>query len=166
LVIRGTSKYIITQVIEAEPTGDKVVASANSRELLEKYSWQGSCGNIPAAYLTGLLCGYRAVASGVKETVLDIGLQAPSQGARVFATLRGVIDSGVAVPHGEGVLPDESRISGQHIADYAKKLSSTPDIYQKKFSKYLSRKLPPEQLSEHFSSTQERIVSSFKEGKM
>ncbi len=164
LVIRGTSKHIITQVIEAEPIGDKVVASAYSRELPENYGWRGSCGNIPAAYLTGLLCGYRAVASGVKETVLDIGLQAPSQGARVFAALKGVIDSGVVVPHDEEVLPSESRISGQHIADYAKKLSSNPDIYQKKFSEYLSRKLPPEQLSEHFSSTKERIVSSFKEG--
>jgi large subunit ribosomal protein L18 len=166
LVIRGTSKHIITQVIEAKPMGDKVVVSANSRELPEKCGWRGSCGNIPSAYLSGLLCGYRAVASGVKEAVLDIGLQAPSRGARVFAALRGVIDSGVVVPHGGEVLPNESRISGQHIADYAKKLSSSPDIYQKRFSKYLSRELPPEQLSEHFSSTKERIVSSFKEGKI
>lgn len=163
LVIRGTSKHIITQVIEAETTGDRVVVSANSRELQEKYGWQGSCGNLPAAYLTGLLCGYRAVASGIREAVLDMGLQTPSRGARVFAALRGVIDTGVAVPHDKGILPDESRISGQHIIDYANQLSSNPDIYQNTFSKYLFRKLRPEQLSEHFPSIKEKIVSSFEE---
>jgi large subunit ribosomal protein L18 len=164
LVVRGTSKYIITQIIEAEVTGDKVVVFANSRELSEKYEWRGDCGNIPAAYLTGLLCGNRAAASGIKEAVLDTGLQTPSRGARILAALKGVIDTGVTVPHSESVLPDESRISGKHVVDYAKQLSSNPDIYQKMFSKYLSRELRPEQLSEHFSSIKERIVSSFKEG--
>ncbi len=164
LVIRGTSKHIIIQVIEAQVTGDRVVASANSRELSEKYGWQGSCGNLSASYLTGFLCGYRATASGIKEAVLDIGLQTPSRGARVFAALEGVIDAGVVVPHDKGVLPDDSRIGGQHIVDYANQLSSNPDIYQKLFSKYLSEKLKPEQLSEHFSSVKEKIVSSFAEG--
>ena len=162
LVIRGTSKYMITQVIEAKATGDKVVASANSRELPEKYGWLGGCGNIPAAYLTGLLCGYRASALGIREAVLDVGLQTPSRGARLLAALRGVIDTGVVVPHDESVLPDESRIGGQHIVDYANQLSSSPDTYQNIFSKYLSRELRPEQLSEHFSSIKEKIGSSLK----
>jgi len=166
LVIRGTSRHMIAQIIRAEVTGDRVLVSANSSELPEKYGWRGDCGNIPAAYLTGLLCGYRAVASGVKEAVLDVGLQTPSRGARLLAALRGVIDTGVVVPHNEEVLPDESRIRGEHIADYAKQLSSDPEVYQRMFSKYLSRKLRPEKLPEHFSSVKERIVSSFKEGKL
>jgi large subunit ribosomal protein L18 len=161
LVVRGTSRHIIAQMIEADVIGDKVVVSVNSRELQEKYGWQGACGNIPAAYLVGLLCGYRAVISGIKEAVLDIGLQTPSPGARVFAALNGVIDTGIAVSHDEGVLPNKSRISGQHIVDYANQLSANPDVYQKTFSKYLSRELRPEQLSEHFSSIKEKIVSSF-----
>ena len=166
LVIRGTSRHMIAQIIRAEVTGDRVLVSANSSELPEKYGWRGDCGNIPAAYLTGLLCGYRAVASGVKEAVLDVGLQTPSRGARLLAALRGVIDTGVVVPHNEEVLPDESRIKGEHIANYAKRLSSDPEVYQRMFSKYLSRKLRPEKLPEHFSSVKERIVSSFKEGKL
>jgi large subunit ribosomal protein L18 len=161
LVVRGTSRHTIAQMIEADVIGDKVVVSVNSRELQEKYGWQGACGNIPAAYLAGLLCGYRAVISGIKEAVLDIGLQTPSPGARVFAALKGVIDTGIAVSHDEGILPDKSRISGQHIVDYANQLSANPDVYQKTFSKYLSRELRPEQLSEHFSSIKEKIVSSF-----
>ena len=164
LVVRGTLRHIITQIIQAKATGDKVVVSANSRELPGKHAWLGDCGNIPAAYLTGLLCGRRAVASGIKEAVLDVGLQTPSRGARILAALKGVVDSGVAVPHDAGALPDESRINGQHIVDYAKQLSSDPDTYQRMFSKYLSRKLRPEQLSEHFSSIKEGIVSSFEEG--
>jgi len=92
---------------------------------------------------------------------LDIGLQTPSPGARVFAALKGVIDTGIAVSHDEGILPDKSRISGQHIVDYANQLSANPDVYQKTFSKYLSRELRAEQLSEHFSSIKEKIVSSF-----
>ena len=163
LVVRGTSKHLITQIIKAAVTGDRVVASANSRDLSKTYEWRGDCGNIPAAYLTGLLCGHRALASGTRKAVLDIGLQTPSRGARILAALKGVVDSGIAVPHSEEILPDESRISGKHIVDYAKQLSSDPDIYQRVFSKYLSRKLPPEQLSEHFTSIKERIVSSFEE---
>jgi large subunit ribosomal protein L18 len=165
LVIRGTSKHTITQIVNAEETGDRVLASAHSRELTENYDWRGNRGNIPAAYLTGLLCGYRAAAVGIKEAVLDIGLQTPSRGARVFAALRGVTDTGVTVPHAEGILPDESRISGQHIADYAEQLSSDPETSEKIFSQYVSRELQPEQIPEHFSSTKARIVSALKEEK-
>ena len=162
LVARGTSKHMIVQVIEAKVVSDEVIVSADSRELVKGYGWLGGCGNVPAAYLTGLLCGCRATAHGVKEAVLDIGLQSPSRGARTFATLRGFLDAGVMVPHEKGMLPDERSIHGKHIVDYAKLLSSNPDAYQRKFSQYLSRGLHPEQLLEHFSLTREKIISSFK----
>ena len=165
LAVRGTLNHMIAQIIKAKVTGDEVVVSAHSRELTKTYGWQGSCGNVSAAYLTGLLCGYRAVAHGVKKAVLDIGLRAPSRGARAFAALKGVLDAGVTVPHGENVLPDEKRIHGQHIVDYANLLSSNPEEYQKRFSKYLSRGLRPEKFSDHFSLIREKIVSSFKEEK-
>lgn len=161
LVVRGTLRHVIVQVVEAKATGDEVLVSAHSRELMKAFGWQGDCGNVSAAYLTGLLCGYRAVARGVERAVLDIGLQSPSRGARVFAALKGALDAGVAVPHSEVVLPDEKRIRGEHVVDYANRLSSDPDAYQQRFSKYLSRGLRPEQLSEHFSLIKEKIVSSF-----
>ena len=163
LVVRRTLKHIIVQIVEAEVAGDKVVASAHSRELAKTYGWQGNCRNVPAAYLTGLLCGFKAIVHGVKKAVLDIGLHSPSRGARVFAALKGVLDAGVTVPHSENMLPDETRISGRHIADYGSQLSSNPEIYQQKFSKHLSRDLRPEHLSEHFSLIKDKITSSFKE---
>jgi large subunit ribosomal protein L18 len=163
LVVRRTSKHIIVQIVKAEVAGDKVAVSAHSRELAKTYGWQGNCRNVPAAYLTGFLCGFKAMVHGVKKAVLDIGLHSPSRGARVFAALKGVLDAGVTVPHSENMIPDETRISGKHIADYGIQLSSNPEIYQQKFSKNLSRGLRPEQLSEHFSLIKEKITSSFEE---
>ena len=165
LVIRGTLKHMSAQVIEAKTIGDIVVASAHSRELEKGYGWKGSDGNISAAYLTGLLCGYRAVAAGVKTSVLDLGLQFPSKGARIFATLKGFIDAGVSVPFAKDVLPNEKRIRGEHVAAYAGKLASNPEDYQRKFSVYLSKDLPPEKLPEHFSQVKEKIITSLKESK-
>ena len=165
LVVRRTLKHTNIQIVKAETSGDQVIVSAHSRELVKTYGWQGNCGNVPAAYLTGLLCGFRAVVHGVKKAVLDLGLQFPSRGTRVFAALKGVLDAGVTVTHSESVLPDETRISGKHVVDYASQLSSNPDIYQQKFSKHISRGLRPEKLSEHFSLTKEKIKSSFEEEK-
>jgi large subunit ribosomal protein L18 len=160
-VVRCTSKHIIVQLVKAEVAGDKVAVSAHSRELAKNYGWQGNCRNVPAAYLTGLLCGSKAMVHGVKNAVLDIGLHSPSRGARVFAVLKGVLDAGVTVPHSENMIPDETRISGKHIADYGIRLSSNPEIYQQKFSKNLSRGLRPEQFSEHYSLIKDKITSSF-----
>jgi len=153
-------------MIRAEIVGDKVLVSSDSSELAKSFGWLGSCSNLPAAYLTGLLCGYKALTSGVKEAVLDIGLQSPTRGARIFAALKGVLDAGVLVPHDDGILPSEERVQGQHIVGYAKQLASNPDVYQTRFSGHLSRGLPPEQLAEHFFSVKEKIVSSFKEEKV
>jgi len=163
LVARKTNKHVIAQIIEATVEGDKVIASAHSSELRKNYGWLGSLKSLPAAYLTGLLCGYRALEKGIKKAILDIGLQAPSKGARVFAVLKGCLDAGLEIPHDEEILPDEERIKGQHISDYAKLLSSDQDAYGRRFSGYLSRSLPPENIVEHFSMVQEKIRSKFEE---
>ena len=162
LVTRGTLKHMIVQFVKAKATGDEVVASAHSQELTKTFGWKGYCGNVPAAYLTGLLCGFRAVANGVKKAILDIGLQSPTRSSRSFAVLKGALDAGVSVAHDKEILPDEKRVQGQHIVNYANELSSNPEVYQYRFSKYLSKGLRPEQFAEHFASTKEKILSSFK----
>ena len=163
LVARKTNKHIIAQIVEASIEGDRVLASAHSSELRKKFGWLGSLKNLPAAYLTGLLCGYRALKRNVKKAILDIGLQTPSKGARVFAVMKGCIDAGIEIPHGEEILPSEERIKGQHISDYASMLSSTPEVYSKRFSEYLSRGLRPENIVEHFSAVKKKIETEFKE---
>ena len=163
LVARKTGRHVIVQLVKPTVNGDQVVTAAHSRELGKKYGWLGDLNSLPASYLTGLLCGYRAVAGGVSEAVLDMGLQAPSRGSRVFAALKGVLDAGVDVPHDEEVLPDESRVKGQHIADYAEELSSEPEIYSRMFSGYISRGFSPQKTPDHFSSVREKIASDFGE---
>jgi large subunit ribosomal protein L18 len=161
LVIRGSLKNILIQIIKAEMGGDKVIVSSSSKELTKKYGWQGGGGSLSVAYLTGLLCGYKANKNDVKEVVLDLGLQAPSKGARIFAALEGVLTAGIIVPHDENKIPSEQRIQGVHVTEYAKNLSSNQDIYQKQFSKQLSRGVRPEELAEHFSEVKATISSSF-----
>jgi len=164
IVARGSLKHMVVQVVNAKAEGDQIVAAAHSSELAKKFGWKGSCGNLPSAYLTGLLCGLRAAAKGIKEAILDIGLHSPSKGARVFAVLKGVIDAGIKVPHGEDKLPDENRIKGEHIVNYAKLLATeNPDEYKRRFSHYLRKEFPPEKLSEHFSYVKEKILEAFKE---
>ncbi len=113
-VVRKSLENMRIQVIEFNPSGDKTLASAFSVEL-EKFGWKGGNGNIPAAYLTGLLAGVRAKKSGIGEAVLDMGLQTSTKGSRIYAALKGAVDAGLSVSHSEDVLPAEERVSGKHI---------------------------------------------------
>ena len=65
------------------------------------------------------------------------------------------------VPHSEDIIPEENRINGKHIMNYAHHLSSEPENYNKKFSKYLSKGLRPEEFSEHCSEVKNKIITSF-----
>ena len=54
---------------------------------------------------------------GIEEAILDIGLQRPVKGSRVFAALKGMLDAGLSIPHGDGIFPSEERIKGLHISE-------------------------------------------------
>jgi len=161
LVVRTTNKHTIVQVTEAKTEGDKILATATSIELKEKFNWKGGCGNTPAAYLTGMLAGFKALEKKVNRAVPDIGLRKASPGAKVFAALKGALDSKLNMPCNEKVLPDESRIRGDHIANYAKQVSSNQALYNRHFSQYIARKLSPENLPNHFNETKEKIVEQY-----
>ena len=162
LVVRGSLGNMTVEVVKAEAGGDKVAAYAHSKELSREFGWLGGTGNISAAYLTGLICGFRAVEQGIGDAVLDIGLQHPSKGSRVFAALKGAVDAGLKVPFDKAKLPDEKRITGQHVIEYARLLSSNMEVYQKRFSAQLSAGLKPEEMGAHFAQVKEKIVSSLR----
>lgn len=163
LVVRKTLNNTIVQFITHSFEGDKTVACATSMHLKRDYGWRGSGDNTPAAYLTGLIAGYKALASGIKKAILDIGLKSPTKGNSVFAALKGVVDAGVEVPHSAEILPTEDRLRGEHIAKYAKiLLQNSREEYEKRFSQYLNRGLPPENLPEHFDEIKKKIIESFK----
>jgi len=119
LVVRRSLSNISIQFVNFMPKGDTVVASASSTEL-KKLGWSRT-GNVPAAYLTGLLAGKKAKDKKIEEAVLDLGLQTSTKGSRVYAALKGVLDSGVNVPHSEEILPSEDRIKGKHISSDVEK---------------------------------------------
>ena len=164
LVARSSIKNVSVQVVVAKQIGDEVLAAAHSREL-KKYGWKAPGGNVPSAYLTGLLCGLKAKDAKVTEAVLDLGLVRPTKGSRSFAILSGALEAGLEIPHAEEKLMKD-RTKGDHVAKYAKTLGTGSEEYLKKFSQYLSQDLTPEKLSEHFGKVKADIISSFKnEGK-
>jgi large subunit ribosomal protein L18 len=159
LVARKSLNNIVAQVVAYDEKGDIILASAHSKELV-KLGYKGHCGNLPTAYLTGLLIGKKAVKEGVEEAVLDKGLHRATKGAAIFAVLKGALDAGLEIPHGDEIIGNEERLSGAHIAEYAKVLKAEDeDAYKKQFSKYLEKGLNPEDLPAHFEEIKEKILS-------
>ncbi len=99
------------QILKPGMTGDKVIASAHSRYLLEK-GWKGSRKSVPAAYLTGYLAGKKALGKGAKGAILYTGTKKYTQ--RMAAALKGIIDAGVQVPASKETFPPDDRINGEH----------------------------------------------------
>lgn len=162
-VVRWSLNHVQAQVIEVGSVGDFVLAQAHSKQL-QKLGWKGGTSNVPAAYLVGLLCAKRALENGVSECVLDIDRYTPTKGAKVFAALKGALDAGLSIPHDPELLPDNGRIAGEHIAQYAKKLKEEdPKLYARMFSQYLARGLPPEDLPNHFNEIKEKILGGVRE---
>jgi len=114
LVIRKSLKSTWLQIIEYQPSGDKVLATAHSNEL-KKFGWNTGTSNLPSAYLTGLIMGKKAIEKKIGGCILDIGFCASIKGNKIYAALKGAVDGGIKVPFSEEILPSEDRIKGKHI---------------------------------------------------
>jgi len=117
LVIRKSLKHTQIQLVTAEPGGDKTQVSTISTEL-KRYAYTCSTSNTSAAYLTGVLMGYRMLNSGWSLAILDIGLHPSIKGSRIYAAVKGLKDAGVDIPCDETVFPSDERICGQVAAEY------------------------------------------------
>ncbi|MFB6136445.1 MAG: 50S ribosomal protein L18 [Halobacteriaceae archaeon] len=149
LVARKSNEHVRAQLVVPGPDGDETLASAYSGDLSE-FGWEAPTGNLPSAYLTGYLAGRRAVAADVEEAVVDIGLNSPTPGSKVFAVQEGAIDAGLDVPHNESVFADWQRTRGEHIAEYAESLEEP--LYSGDFD--------ATELPEHFDEVLETIQES------
>jgi large subunit ribosomal protein L18 len=116
LIIRKTNKHVIMQVVDYHPDGDKVLIGVSSKKL-EGMGWKHSTKNLPACYLTGLLLAKTAKEHKIDAAVLDLGLQTPIKGSRLYAALKGAIDGGLAVPASDDVFPPEDRLTGKHVPE-------------------------------------------------
>ncbi|MDH3278163.1 MAG: 50S ribosomal protein L18 [Nitrosopumilus sp.] len=112
ITINISNENTQVQILKPEIKGDKVVASAHSRYLLEK-GWKGSRKSVPAAYLTGYIAGKKALGKGSNDAILYTGTKKYTQ--RMAAALKGVIDAGLKVPAGSEAFPPENRINGEHL---------------------------------------------------
>ena len=161
-VVRKSNNATRCQLIEYADNGDKIIAQAISL-VLPKYGYKGHTGNVPAAYLTGLMCGLKAKKAGITKAILDTGLYRSTKGSRIYAALKGFAEAGIEITFDEKIMSEERRVQGYHIEDYAKVLSADkPQEYEKLFSKILNKnKLEPEKFVEHFNEIKKRISGEF-----
>ncbi|MEM0441486.1 MAG: 50S ribosomal protein L18 [Candidatus Caldarchaeum sp.] len=129
LVVRRTNRRIIVQVVKSKAKGDNTLITVFS-DVLKQYGWKGSFKSVPAAYLTGLLAGKKALEKGLSKAIVDIGLFRSVKGSRLYASVKGAIDAGLEIPVDEKVLPEGDRILGKHISEYVEKIIESPHGYQ------------------------------------
>jgi large subunit ribosomal protein L18 len=135
-VVRFSERRVRVSLVEYDPSGDRVLATADSVELNGIEFPAGSLASTPAAYLTAYLAGLRAKAGGQEAAVLDVGIRRPTAGGRLSAALKGLLDSGLEIPHGEGGFPSADRLEGAHLP---KKLPHPLAIYRDKLSTLVTR---------------------------
>ena len=155
-VVRKSLKSIQASVIEYNRDGDKVILTVNSNTL-SKLGWKGDKGNLPSAYLTGLLAGKKSLEKGIKEVVPDLGFNKSIKGSKLYALLAGAIDAGLNIPLSQDMSPSKERISGEHIVKYAQLLKNDKSKYNKQFSNYIKNGLNPEDLVHHFNEVKARL---------
>ena len=115
-IVRKTNRYIILQIAESKDAQDKIIFSANTRELVN-FGWpkekEGSLKSLPAAYLGGLLIGKKA--KNLKgRIVLDIGLVPNTKGSKIYAAAKGLKDAGANINFDEKTAPSKERIEGKN----------------------------------------------------
>jgi len=157
LVVRKTNNYIIAQVVEFKPKGDKTVVHVNSSQL-EKFGWKAGKKSLPAAYLTGLLAGTRAKQAKVEKAILDTGFAIPKHRGWWASALKGTLDSGLELPAGKESLPNEERASGKHIGDFAGMNEKPKQAFGK-----IGKKTDLKHVTKMFEEVKQKIMQSKEE---
>ena len=154
ITVKVSNQNVAAQILKSTAMGDIVIASAHSREL-KKHGWKGSMNSLPACYLTGLLLGKKCIENRTKNAILYTGKDRFTK--RIAACIKGIVSAGVNVPVSDQSLPKESRISGQHIAEYARILKKDQEKYDARFSMLLKEGLKPEDYPSHFEEIKTKV---------
>jgi len=156
LVVRKSLNSTKASIVQYDSKGDKVLFTIDSKNL-GKLGWKGNTGNLPSAYLAGMMLGKKAVKEGIEEAILDIGLNNSTKGSRLYAALAGAIDAGLKIPLGAEILPPKERISGEHISKYAHSIKNDQKRYKKQFYDYIKKGIDPEDIVNHFNDIKGKI---------
>lgn len=149
-VIRKSNYYITASVVKYAPEGDKCLVYTSSNEL-KKYGWSFSGKNLPACYLTGYLCGKKLLKKNIKEVIPDLGRYNTKHSERLYATIKGIIDSGVNLPCDKNKFPAEERIKGEHIKAYGKQIKERGGAGR------FSQEYNPEKIPDMFEKVKAKI---------
>ncbi|MDP2672762.1 MAG: 50S ribosomal protein L18 [Nanoarchaeota archaeon] len=116
IIFRKTNRYLIVQYIKSKEAQDTIVLGMDSKELL-KYGWpeKESIKSIPASYLTGYLFGKKILLKKLEKPILDFGMTRALHKTKVYAFIKGLIDSGIKIECEKENFPNESRIKGEHL---------------------------------------------------
>ena len=120
VVFRKTNKYIVAQYITSKNAQDKIEIGINSKVLM-KYGWpkqaENSLKGLSAAYLTGFLLGNKILKNKKETPIIDFGMIRNLYKTKLYAFLKGLVDSGVEVKFNEEkeLFPSEDRIKGEHM---------------------------------------------------
>jgi len=118
VVFRKTNKFITSEYIESEEAQDKVVFGFDSRKLKE-YGWpkeaQGSLKSTTASYLMGYLTGKTVVKKKLENPIVDSGMNRTIHKNKIYAFIKGLIDSGIKMECKKEFFPEDSRINGEHL---------------------------------------------------
>lgn len=155
LVVRKKNRDLIVQVVDFGYEGDRVFVTVNGKVIAKQFNWP-SRRNMPTAYLIGLYAAKLARQKGVTEAVPDIGLHSPTKGGIVFGAVKGAMDGGLKINMNMEI--NSGRMSGKHVADYAKILKEkNEEEYRKRFSSYLKQEVNPEKIPELFEQVVKKI---------
>jgi len=155
LVIRPKLNNIITQIVEYNPNGDIILVDAQANHL-KKYGWKLHTGNMPSAYLTGLLIGVKAKKKNITEAIVDFGVNSVIKYSRLYAVVKGALDAGLKIPHSKEVLPKDDKITGESISNFLSNLDSKK--YPNQFSNYLKNNIKHEDIVNHFNEIKNKIL--------
>jgi large subunit ribosomal protein L18 len=136
LVFRKTNRYVIAQYVTSKEAQDKIEIGLTSQSL-KGYGWpkefEGSLKSLTAAYLTGFLIGKEIQKKKLETPIMDFGMTRVIRKNKVFAFLKGVLDSGVEVSCPEENFPEQERIEGKNMKkDFSKTFKEIKSKIEKK----------------------------------
>ena len=138
VVVRKTLRSTMGQLVQYAPSGDIVVCTVTVKDL-QKVGWTYSGKNVSASYLLGLVLGKKALTKGIKEAVVDFGLQVTVNGGRLYAFVKGCVDAGLYIPCSEEVFPTEDCLKGKNLEAYVQSAKGIADSFLKIKEKLLSQ---------------------------
>ena len=128
LVLRKTNRYLIAQYISSKEAQDKIEFGVTSKILLEyDFPKEGNLKSVTASYLFGYYLGNKISKEKISKPIIDFGMAKTIHKNKIYAFIKGLIDSGLEISCKEEAFPDEDRINGKHL----KNKVNVPEIIKK-----------------------------------